>query len=631
MIDMIIDKNSAKWIWIEDESAYGTDVYVDFKDHFNSCKGEIFLYVSCDSAFYCNINGELAAFSSCSDYPQYKLYDKFDISKFCNEKNQIDFTVWYIGDDGNQTYIKDAPGLWYVIVNNGKVVASSGVNTLGRKNINYKNGYCKYITVQLGYSFYYDNSKVNDIDFKPCVIAENREVLPRPQKNLVLGERVNGIIEDNGTFLSVDLGKETAGFAELSFVSSIEQEIKVGYGEFLFNGRVAVEIEGRDFSFEIKAKKGKNSLIFPLRRIAGRYLEIFFQQKIDVEFIGVVPVTYPVTVVEKKFNNALVQKIYDVSIDTLRLCMHEHYEDCPWREQALYTLDSRHQMLFGYYAFKEREYQRSNLVLISKGLRSDGFLSLCFPNGRNRDIPIPSFSLAYFLQVCEYVIYTGDTTIIDEVGDTISTLANSFESKIDENGLIPVFPYPYWNFYEWTEGNDRSDEIGGRDANTPYVLDYDLTLNAFYVFAMELYNKVFNKNVQTEIVKKAITENFYVEEKGLYKNSINDGRFSQLGNAYAVLIGLGNSEILEKIKNGDGLTKASLSMRYFIYQALLTEKGKYKDYIVNEIIEKYSYMLSQGSTSFWETDNGWEDFGGAGSLCHGWSALPIYFFNNLLD
>lgn len=631
MLDMIIDKNSAKWIWIDDESAYDIDVYVDFKDRFNSSKGETVLYVSCDSAFYCNINGKLAAFSSCSDYPQYKLYDKFDISKFCNDKNQIDFTVWYIGDDGNQTYIKDAPGLWYVIVNNGKVVASSGANTLGRKNVNYKNGYCKYITVQLGYSFYYDNSKISDIEFKPCVMAESREVLPRPQKSLVLGERVDGIIEDNGAFFSVDLGKETAGFAELSFVSPIEQEIKVGYGEFLFNGRVAVEIEGRDFSFEIKAKKGKNSLIFPLRRIAGRYLEIFFQQKIDVEFIGVVPVIYPVTVVEKKFNNALVQKIYDVSIDTLRLCMHEHYEDCPWREQALYTLDSRHQMLFGYYAFKEREYQRANLVLISKGLRADGFLSLCFPNGRNRDIPIPSFSLAYFLQVCEYVIYTGDTTIIDEVGDTLSTLANSFESKIDENGLIPVFPYPYWNFYEWTEGNDRSDEIGGRDANTPYVLDYDLTLNAFYVFAMELYNKVFNKNVQTEIVKKAITENFYVKEKGLYKNSINDGRFSQLGNAYAVLIGLGNSELLEKIKNGDGLTKASLSMRYFIYQALLTEKEKYKDYIVNEIIEKYSYMLSQGSTSFWETDNGWKDFGGAGSLCHGWSALPIYFFNNLLD
>ncbi len=43
----------------------------------------------------------------------------------------------------------------------------------------------------------------------------------------------------------------------------------------------------------------------------------------------------------------ILQKIYDVSIYTLKCCMHEHYEDCPWREQALYTMDSRNQMLCG--------------------------------------------------------------------------------------------------------------------------------------------------------------------------------------------------------------------------------------------------------------------------------------------
>lgn len=625
----MIDKNSAKWIFIDGDC--GKDVYVDFKDNFNVEEGQTFLYVSCDSVFYCNINGKLASFSHCADYPDYKLYDKFDISEFCKENNQIDFTVWYVGDDGNQTYIKGAPGLWYVIVNNGKIVASSSEKTLCRKNINYKNGYCKYLTLQLGYSFYYDNTIVNEGEFKPSILAKDRKVLPRPQKSLVLGQKIEGVIKDQGDYLSVDLGKETAGFIKLNFVSPIEQEIKIGYGEFLKDGRVAVEINGRDFSFIINAKKGKNDIVFPLRRIAGRYLEVYFNQKIQAESIAILPVFYPVTVIEKKFDDPLKQKIYDVSIDTLRLCMHEHYEDCPWREQALYTLDSRHQMLFGYYAFKESEYQRANLVLISKGLRKDGFLSLCFPTGRERDIPIPSFSLAYFLQVCEYVAFTGDASIKKEVENTLSILAKSFENKIDSNGLIPVFPYPYWNFYEWTEGNDRANEIDGRDEFTPYVLDYDLTINAFYVYVMQFYNKVFNKNVQTERVKRAIKQNFFVEEKGLFKNSINDERFSQLGNAYAVLIGLGDDQLTNKVKEGSNMTKASLSMRYFVYQALLTEKEKYKDFIISDIIKRYSYMLSQGATSFWETDKGWKDFDGAGSLCHGWSALPVYFFNKLLD
>jgi hypothetical protein len=38
----------------------------------------------------------------------------------------------------------------------------------------------------------------------------------------------------------------------------------------------------------------------------------------------------------------------------------------------------------------------------------------------------------------------------------------------------------------------------------------------------------------------------------------------------------------------------------------------------------YGDMLRQGATSLWETALGAADFGGAGSLCHGWSALPVW-------
>lgn len=37
-------------------------------------------------------------------------------------------------------------------------------------------------------------------------------------------------------------------------------------------------------------------------------------------------------------------------------------------------------------------------------------------------------------------------------------------------------------------------------------------------------------------------------------------------------------------------------------------------------------MLDAGATSFWEMKDGWKDFDGAGSLCHGWSAIPVYFY-----
>ena len=41
-------------------------------------------------------------------------------------------------------------------------------------------------------------------------------------------------------------------------------------------------------------------------------------------------------------------------------------------------------------------------------------------------------------------------------------------------------------------------------------------------------------------------------------------------------------------------------------------------------------MLDCGATTFWETEKGAADFEGAGSLCHGWSAFPIYFLNIMM-
>lgn len=54
-----------------------------------------------------------------------------------------------------------------------------------------------------------------------------------------------------------------------------------------------------------------------------------------------------------QIGDILSQKIYDTAVRTLKLCIHEPYEDIPWREQSLYCFDSRNQMLCGYYAFQE--------------------------------------------------------------------------------------------------------------------------------------------------------------------------------------------------------------------------------------------------------------------------------------
>ena len=128
-------------------------------------------------------------------------------------------------------------------------------------------------------------------------------------------------------------------------------------------------------------------------------------------------------------------------------------------------------------------------------------------------------------------------------------------------------------------------------------------------------------------MKSAIERNFYNEEKGLFKLCLSGKeRYSQLGNAFAYLIGLGKKPGFAERLLSDELIEASLSMRSFYYDALLQADENYKEYVLKDIKIRYKKMLDEGATTFWETELGWRDtIGFAGSLCHGWSALPIYY------
>ena len=396
----------------------------------------------------------------------------------------------------------------------------------------------------------------------------------------------------------------------------------------MVDGKVPRIIGERDFSVEFRARKGENHYLNPFRRLAGRYLQVECECPLEVSYIGIRPTDRRVIVNKKNFEDPLLQKIYDVSVNTLKKCMHEHYEDCPWREQAMYILDSRNQMLCGYYAFKGYSYQRENLLFISKGQRADGLMSLCFPAGE--DISIPFFSLAYFLQVAEYIQHTKDASVLPKVKPVLDRIRKAFEDRRDETGLVPNFPSPHWNFYEWSEHSNNEPEKRITQEGT-YEFQYDLILNCMYVMACNAYEKLYGDKINTDNVLAAIHNAFYNAEKGLYKLSTHGEAYSQLGNSLAILVGLGDADLAHKIVTDKSLIPVTLSMNTFYYDALLSFSDKYSTFVIEDIKRKYGSMLDQGATTFWETEKGWEDFAGAGSLCHGWSAIPVYYLLKLLS
>ena len=147
---------------------------------------------------------------------------------------------------------------------------------------------------------------------------------------------------------------------------------------------------------------------------------------------------------------------------------------------------------------------------------------------------------------------------------------------------------------------------------------------------------------RVKALNQAIADKFYNPETKLFESyeEINRGIYTVLTQSLAMLCGaaegMDTSVMLEamatngKTTVGIDLVPNTLSMNAFRFDALIAvDKEKYAPIILAELDRDYLYMLRRGATTFWETILGADDFGDAGSLCHGWSALPVYYYEIL--
>lgn len=633
--------NRSKWIWLSEETP---DQYADFTDCFEYGGRDARLLISADSNYAVWLNGTLVHAGQYPDFPHYKIFDSIDLTSYCRAgENRLCITVWYYGES-NMSYFPGKAALRYELRQSGQLCACSCEHTLSRPSPAYAHGLKKIITGQLGFSFRYDMTKedgwlTEDAPGfgKSRVVDQDLPLAIRPILRTVLLDPVEAklLTESVSNHVLADLGREEVGFLTLRIFSEAEQDLLITYGEHIADGGVRRLIGGRDFSVEVHLKPGMNEYLNPFRRLGLRYLEAFSDQPVRVEALTVRPVVYPLMNAPAPQMTEQQKQIYDVCVRTLQLCMHDHYEDSPWREQALYAMDSRNQMLCGYYAFREFDFARASLLLFSKDQRPDELLSICTPSSAN--LTIPSFSLHYFVAVAEYTLHSGDLTLAQEVYPKLRKILSAFTSRI-QDGCVPIFTEAcHWNFYEWSEGLQgslRSAEAQRFDAALNCMLA--LALRAMHVICTRLGVESDDLMLADQICD-GINARFYDAEKKLYRNSTADGHASELVNALAVLCGAARSEAVLAIADhltrpDSGLTKISLSMNCFKYDALLmADAARWKNWVLDDIAHKYQRMLDEGATAVWETETGEQDFDLAGSLCHGWSAMPVYYYHTLLS
>lgn len=680
-----------QWIWTDTKSASNT--YADFYTSFQAEKGEAVLYLTADTAYEARCNGIPLASAQYPCWPQNKAVQTIALNLLPGQ-NVLQIRVFHVGI-ATSTYCPGTPGLAFAVFAADRCICASGPQTLCRICDAYDPA-APMVSSQLGFSFAYDAEKDGFFDRLSCpedfhaavvqqLPPDTRfmerpipELLQKPpvqpqlvtqgvfqfsqrdgrpaeqMQSAMLGHRpLKAILEQehgwfrlqepqkaDGIFLLLDLGRETAGYLQLEVETDAACDLFIGFGEHLHDLRVRTAIDDRNFTAVYHARKGKQQFCHPFLRLGCRYLMVYIAAShFKLTQLTLRPVEYPVKQERPEIcQDGLLQKIVSVCADTLHLCMHDHYEDCPWREQAYYGMDSRTQMLCGYYAFQEYALPRASIRLAADGLRPDGLLELCAP--ASVSVNIPCFTLIWPVQLWEYVEHSGDLTLAEEERETLERILTMFVTR-RKHGVQSNFIGPgYWNFYEWTKGMDGGTIA--RNKLIPETLDAPLT--AYYIMALEaalrlsrrLHWQEHTDTLETLIqeARAAFHQVFFDEASGLYvsfRGTAADTGFSALTQSLAIVCGAVPESVqeglLQKLADNSGMVPASFSSSLVRYQALLTRPDLYAAFTVAEIKEIWGTMLFQGATSFWETQLGEQDFDAAGSLCHGWSAVPLYILS----
>ena len=220
-----MDELKGTRIWCGDPEE--KDSYADFKGTFAwNGTGKVMLRLSCDTIFEVFVNGKGAGFGNCSNFPGRPVYYTFDVTRYCSEHNEIRITVWHQGVSSS-TLIPAPAFLLFDVCQGDDCLLKSGRRILCRRNPFYRSGVQKWITGQLGLSYFYDATGDADSPWTRATDLGRGTAWPNAIRPLRLLPAVYGALQPAPEGVIVDLGSEYVGFLELDIESDIEQTIRI--------------------------------------------------------------------------------------------------------------------------------------------------------------------------------------------------------------------------------------------------------------------------------------------------------------------------------------------------------------------------------------------------------------------
>lgn len=318
--------------------------------------------------------------------------------------------------------------------------------------------------------------------------------------------------------------------------------------------------------------------------------------------------------------------IWNISERTLRRCMHETYEDCPYYEQLQYIMDARSQILYTYSVSADDRLARRCLDDLRRSQRYDGLLNCSYPNC-NSNI-IPGFSIYYILILYDHMMYFGDRDLVAAYMPVVEQILHFFERHLTPEGYVEKvgginMEARFWSFIDWAkEWNDTSGmpPAGLKGALTMESLLYIYGLQhaARLMDFLKRDEDVKSLTRRAEDVKRALRK-YCTGADGMLQDGPGVEQYSQHCQVFALLTDTvdpetGKKNLLKTI-DSPAYTQCTVAMRFYLFRAL-EKAGLYA--CTDHYWNAWRNMISLHCTTCVESE------AYARSECHGWGALILY-------
>ncbi len=446
---------------------------------------------------------------------------------------------------------------------------------------------------------------------------------------------------NSSTSILYDYAMLTMGYPELKVQGGAGSSIQVKYAEALYE---EVNLKAHRDSvnnltmygvWDVFHPDGPQRTFRPLWKRAFRYQQLVIETadqpleilSLESEYSG-----YPYRdMASFKSSDAKLNRIFEMSQRTLKMCSGETYYDTPFYEQLSYGGDNRPiGNISFYHSTDDRLFKEAMRLYPQSENRETGLFKSAYPS--RFDFDMGSWSLAWIQGLYDYYMVRGDGEFVSAFIPNIEKVLGFYERHMDESlGILGTVKNQ--NFMDWsiTKGSiPRSNENREMTHSTMLTLFYlhtlDLTVKLYRELGEEA--KASYWEIKAEGINQAVKKHCYDESVGLFVDVPGQQVYSQHSNILAILCNVvpeqEQEELLNRILSFDQFDEyASSYFSFFLYKAM--EKTGQQALYLDHLDHWYKF-IDMGLTTTGETGFASHDR----SDCHAWSAHPAYYLLSMV-